>query len=486
MRIERRLLWSCTLLVVGVSACQENAPPTSPSESSPIVSAPQSAQKSPTYLISFAASAPGDLEARIASAGGQLKKIHREAGVASAASDDPAFAQRVRAIKGVEGVGRDRVFSWVDPNLRVVEADEAPVSSDITATSIGDNETFFGIQWAPKAIGAPAAWDAGARGTGVRVAVLDGGLNATHLDLAGGVDVGCSASMVTGFTFNQDVGTFSHATHVAGIVAARDNNVGTIGIAPGATIIGVKVLHGGNGSFEDVIDGILYAANPGATPGKEGCERADIINMSLGATFVPEPGDEVLLKALDRATTYAEMQGVTVIASTGNDGVDLDAEKRAVTVPAMSARVLAVSATGPVGFALGATNFSRPASYTNFGKAVVELGAPGGDGVLPGDALCTLPLPGFGSITHFCWVFDLVISSASLAPNNTGYSWAAGTSMAAPAAAGVAALIIEQNGGSMTPAQVQAALRQTSDDLGKPGKDRFYGHGFVNALQAIQ
>jgi subtilisin family serine protease len=58
--------------------------------------------------------------------------------------------------------------------------------------------------------------------------------------------------------------------------------------------------------------------------------------------------------------------------------------------------------------------------------------------------------------------------------------------MAAPAVAGVAALIIEANGGSMKPSQVEAKLRQSADDLGKPGKDEFYGHGFVNALRAIQ
>jgi lantibiotic leader peptide-processing serine protease len=58
--------------------------------------------------------------------------------------------------------------------------------------------------------------------------------------------------------------------------------------------------------------------------------------------------------------------------------------------------------------------------------------------------------------------------------------------MAAPAAAGVAALIIEKNGGSMKPAQVEAKLRQSADDVGKPGNDIFYGHGFVNALRAVQ
>lgn len=479
MRLNRILCWSGSLLLV-LAACQSDSGPTSPSNILPVALAKQSA----TYLISFGAGAPSDLTARIERAGGKVKKISMDAGVASVTSDAANFVQQVRALPGVEDVGRDRVVQWVDPNLRVMSAGEAPAASGVQSASIGNDETFFNIQWAPKAVHAPEAWDAGARGTGVRVAVLDGGLNNSHIDLAGSVDVACSASMVAGKDFNQDVAGFSHATHVSGIIAARDNGIGTIGIAPGATIMGVKVLQAGSGSFENVINGIMYAANPGATPGKEGCRRADIINMSLGATFVPAAEDKALLTALSKATTYADKQGVTVIASAGNDGLNLDQAKNVVTVPAQSARVLAISATGPVGFALGATNFSRPASYTNFGKSLVELGAPGGDFVLPGNDVCSFPRIPRGTIVNFCWVFDLVISPGTITGN--GYFFAAGTSMAAPAAAGVAALIIEKNGGSMMPSQVQAALRHSADDLGKPGNDIFYGHGFVNALRAVQ
>lgn len=459
------------MLLVGLAACQPDSAPTSPAQ--PEVAF---ATKSPTYLISLAGNAPADLAARLEGVGGRIKKINREAGVASVESDAADFAARAKAIPGVLGAGKDRVIQWVDPNLRVVEAGH------------GADETFFNIQWGPGAIQAPEAWHAGQIGSGARVAVLDGGLNANHIDLAGSVDVGCSASMVAGFTFSQDVGaagSFSHATHVAGIVAAQDDAIGTIGIAPGATILGVKVLHGGSGSFEDVMDGIIYAANPSTA----GCARADIINMSLGATFIPEPGDEDLIKAMDQATRYAYQQGVTIIASSGNDATYHDKGSPWVTVPAQSQHVIAVSATGPVGFAVGypngATNFSRPASYTNFGKSVVDLAAPGGDGALPGNDPCTLPLNPTGTIVRPCWVFDLVFSPGTLG-STTGYFWAAGTSMAAPHVAGVAALIIGKNGGRMHPAQVEAKLRQSASDQGKPGEDEFYGQGFVNALRAIQ
>ena len=469
-------------MLVGLTACQQDSAPTSPSDR-PSISVKKSSTQGSLYLVSFSATAPTDLQARLTTAGGKVKRIFKGAGIAKVESDAPNFAAAAAAIPGVEGVGKDRTIQWIDPNMRIRKAKSASKPTGIKSASIGDNETFFGTQWAPKAIHAPEAWDAGATGTGVRVAVIDGGLNDTHIDLAGGVDVGCSISMVDGFQFNQDDNPdgFSHATHVAGIIAARDNSIGTIGIAPGATLIGVKVLQGGSGSFGDVIEGILYAADPSSTPGKESCARADIINMSLGATFIPEKGDKELLKALDKATTFADKHGVLVVAAGGNEGISLDQFKKAVSIPAMSARVLGVSATGPVGFALGATNFSRLASYSNFGKALVNFAAPGGDAVLPGNDLCQI-----APIIAPCFVFDFVLSPGTLAPDNTGYFFATGTSMATAHVTGVAALIIGKHGGNMKPEQVRAALQQSADDLGKPGFDAVYGQGFVNAFKAVQ
>ena len=416
-------------------------------------------------------SLPADLATRMSKAGGTLIWTIDAIGVASATSSSADFETKAAGILGVEAVAQDRMMQWIDPTERVIEAQD-----------LGSDETFYNVQWAPKAIHAPEAWDLGARGAGVRVAVIDGGLNNKHIDLNGSVDTLRSRSFVAGFNYNQDVGSFSHATHVAGIIAAQDDGIGTIGIAPSATIISVKVLHNGSGSFAAVIAGIVYAA----TPISRGGAGANVINMSLGAGFDRQgPGAAQLANALSRATTYAYQQGTTVIAAAGNSGVDIDHTNNLIFVPAQSANVIAVSALGPVGFALGATNFDRPASYTNFGQSAISLGAPGGDFVLPGNASCTLPRIPSGSVTTACWVFDMVMSPGSLVATNV-YFWAAGTSMAAPHVAGVAALIIGKNGGSMHPAQVEAALSQSADDLGKPGNDDFYGRGRVNALRAVQ
>lgn len=490
------------------AACVENAPigPTANTTSMPTAGSPTlqlvpSPANAKSYVINFTGTQlPADLNAQVAAAGGALTTGFTQIGVALASSSDPGFATRAGKIKGVATVDEDIDVQWVKPD-RVMEAGE--VSEEVSVTpdaTFGNAETFRRIQWAPDAVHAGEAWDVGARGAGARVAVLDGGIRSTHIDIAPRLDVAHSASFVAGQPFNFDqardtlgvcrlTDTFWHGTHVAGIIAAPAStntpfpNIGTVGIAPEATIIGVKVLHCGSGSFGAVIAGIIYAA----TPISEGGAGADVINMSLGALFPRQgPGAAQLAVALGKATTYAYQRGVTVIAALGNDAADLDHTANLVELPAMSPHVIAVSATGPLDFAHGATNFDRPASYTNFGQSAVDFAGPGGDFALPGNAICSFQRNPSGSSLQFCWVLDMVIapcrgSGASI----SSYCWAAGTSMATPAVSGVAALIVGRFG-HIGPAAVERRLRQSADDLGKPGNDDFYGGGRVNALRAIQ
>ena len=218
--------------------------------------------------------------------------------------------------------------------------------------------------------------------------------------------------------------------------------------------------------------------------------------MSLGATFPRSSGPQTtaLLEALDQATTYAHDRGTLVVASAGNGdkqgrGIDHD-HANYVTIPAQSAHVLGVSALGPVGFALGATNFDRLASYSNFGTSIVDFSGPGGDFVLPGTDNCTLdinpapPLSPSTTITNPCWAFDMVVS-ACRGTTTRNVCFAAGTSMSAPAVSAVAALIVGKRG-SMNPDALETALASSADDLGDPGVDAVYGKGRVNALRAVQ
>ena len=415
--------------------------------------------------------------AAVAQAGGTVVFGHGPSGLGVATSSDPNFLSKALASKAFQDVTQDVVVSWQPPTF---------VQEAITP---GD-ETFINLQWNMQALEAPAAWAAGCTGQGVRVAVIDGGIWNTHVDLAANMDNACSVSFVPGFNFNQDVGTFWHATHVAGIIAAADNSIGVIGVAPKATIIGVKSLHNGSGSFGAVIGGILYAADPAAF-GMTACQRADIINMSLGAVFDRKDangggfgGGQSLIGALGKAVNFANGHGVLVVSAAGNNAIDFGQAKNLVDTPGDSGGGLAVSATGPVGFALGATNFRRPASYSNYGEGFVSLAGPGGDAVLPGSAICSIPRVPSGSVTSFCWVFDLVLSSSrGSGASTTSYAFAAGTSMATPAVAGVAALI-KQRFPWMGPGQLKTFLAQTADDEGKTGHDEFYGAGFVNARRA--
>jgi subtilisin family serine protease len=311
-----------------------------------------------------------------------------------------------------------------------------------------------------------------------------------HQDLKDNIDRTVSTSFVPGFAFNQDVdGPNWHGTQVAGVIASASNGVGIVGVAPQATIIGVKVLHGNAGAFGDVLAGILYAA----TPVGEGGAGADIINLSIGLAFYKGSGPTgagPLVAQVNQAVNYAVSRGVLVVAAAGNDRVDLDHTSSYIVVPAMSASTVAVSATGPVGYAVGypfgANNYRRPASYTNYGNSLVNFAAPGGDFVLPPPINdCSIPAFPSGFVTAACAYFDLVISTDHGSPASPdSYVLTAGTSLSAPFVSGVAALL-KQRYPQMTGADLKAKLAATADDEGKEGHDPYYGRGFINARRAV-
>ena len=488
MRCTRSLL---VLGAVGLAACAE--PPMQPMGGADAYSSRSSVAAGRTYvLIANGNSLPADLESTMAALGGTVASRMDGIGVATVTSDDPGFAARASGAAGVRAVVADVMIQFDEPRVEgSVEAGEAATEA---AHAVGGHETFRALQWAPDAISAPAAWALGYQGAGARVAILDGGIHDKHIDIAPNLDVSRSVSMVPGQPFNFDQAlneedecvlpnSFWHGTHVAGIVAAPANNIGTVGIAPKATIIGVKVLHCGSGFFSWIINGIYYAA----TPISEGGAGAHIINLSLGAGIDGRgPGIAHLLAALSRSTSYARQRGTTVIAALGNDAFDLDHTNNLVFVPAQSVGVVSVAATGPSGWQLGFPDFDRPASYTNFGQSATTLAGPGGDFAWPGNEVCVVPRFPTGSVVQFCWVMDMVMAPSRGGPTSiSSYSWAAGTSMASPAVAGVAALIVGKYG-PLSPAQVEARLRQSADDINQPGNDDFSGRGRVNALRAVQ
>ncbi|WP_375416515.1 S8 family serine peptidase [uncultured Hymenobacter sp.] len=429
---------------------------------------------------------PADIAEQTKSANGTVTALLSEIGLATASSDDPNFAAKAARISGVRSVVRDFTYQGFDPQKeRSVDA----TADNTNPASTGDSNPFFPLQWGATAIQAPEAWNTGAQGEGVVVADLDSGFDLTHPDLQPNI-VG-SASFVTGEGAQFRGAGSSHGTHTAGTIAAVDNSRGVIGIAPKAKLLLVKVLRdSGSGSFSWMIQGILYAVQ----------QNAAVINMSLGAA-IPRNGrylddngtptdlsddfiindtkaTQELLVAISKATGYATRQGVTIIASAGNDANNGNQDQSLAHIPADATGVISISSTAPIGWANAplTTNLDRFASYSNYGTSAIDFAAPGGDFAYPTNELVV-----FRGVRQYTWALDMVLSTAK----NGGYTWMAGTSMAAPHATGVAALIIGKNGGHMDPARVEATLRASADDLGKPGRDEFYGYGRINALRAV-
>lgn len=434
-------------------------------------------------LVGSAPELPGDLAARVRGSGGSVETLLPEIGVALVSSTDPRFAQRAASIGGIGWVAPDLGLRWIAP-VRTAPLDSEMFGNPPTS---GDDDFFVDLQWGLDAVDAPEAWTAGLRGNGARIAIIDSGIDSGHPDLAPNLNPALSASFVPGeaFDFVEPFPEFSHGTHVAGIAAAADNAFGVIGVAPEAEIVAIKVFstETGEGNFSWLIQALVHAA----------LVEADVANMSLGAMLsrrgevfdaegelvarVPARAIQGLTVALQRAAQFAAGRGVTLIASAGNQGVNGDRDKDRIHVPSDLPHVISISATGPNGWAVDpATDLDLRAFFTNFGRSTIDFAGPGGNvdfDLLASGALCTVGV--LIPVTVPCWVFDLVFSTTS-----GSWAWAAGTSMAAPHATGVAALIVGANGGSMHPRRVGAALARTADDLGKPGNDETYGGGRVN------
>ena len=275
-------------------------------------------------------------------------------------------------------------------------------------------------------------------GSGVQVAIVDTGVDYTHPDLA--------ANYAGGFDFyNYDaypMDDHGHGTHCAGIVAAVDNNIGVVGVAPSTQIYGLKVLSAsGSGYLSHILSGIEWAVEgPDGVEGNE--DDAEVISMSLGS----RSGSYSLQLACDRAVAA----GTLVVAAAGNSGTS-DASTDTVMYPAKFSSVVAVAATD--------SSDRRP--YWSSSGLAVELAAPGSS------------------------IYSTVVGS---------YSYKSGTSMACPHVAGVAALVYAatipgaydvDSDGIWDPDEVRAKLADSAVDLGSNGRDILYGYGRVDAEAAV-
>lgn len=424
----------------------------------------------------------------------KLRTANQDLGLIRVQTPDPTFPEKARQIADVESVVVDLVLNWRLPG-KVFRSDK-PVSSPgagAKSKSLASNPYSF-LQWGLQSVKAPQAWEKGYKGNGAKVAVLDGGFLLNNPEIAPNIIL--TQNFIDGEEVQyHGIEGFSHGTHVAGTIAALDDEVGVVGVAPEVKLILVKVLSdAGSGPFSAIIDGISYAVKHGA----------DVINMSLGAelprkTYTDDngtpddPSDDYvveydrdvkdLIKAINRATLFATLKGTTLVAAAGNDAYNYDVEKRFITYPAAALGVLAIASNGPVGWGVNQdTTLYVPSIFTNYGKQFVSYGAPGGNW---SDPLNT-EIVNVGGIVFNEYVFNFIFNIGfwDEATNEYFYGWSAGTSMAAPHASAVVALLYGKYP-HMNPLLADLILRKSSDDYGLKGKDAYFGNGQVNAGKAV-
>jgi subtilisin family serine protease len=327
--------------------------------------------------------------------GGVVARVHVPAG---------AGDETLRALRAEPGV------AWVVPNHRMLRlALPDPAAEPMRAR-----------QWHLDQVRADGAWQFTRGNPGMRVAVVDSGVDDAHPDRPTNLVVGPS------FAGAPPGDRDGHGTHVTGIIAAPANGVGTVGVAPDVTVMVAKV-DDDQGAIRlfDVYRAILWAVDNGA----------NVVNLSLGLAE-----DSA---ALREAVEYAQARNVLVVAAAGNSAE----AGNSVIFPAAYPGVLAVGASTAIG---------DRAPYSQFGPHLSLL-APGGTPDQP----IVGPLPG------------------------GQYGGIAGTSVAAPQAAGAAALVWSLERG-LTAAEVRDRLLAAARDVGPAGHDDLTGRGVLDAAAAVR
>jgi subtilisin family serine protease len=461
------------------------------------------------YLVAYRnGSTLADAAPRALAAGLRVVRSYSRFAVAvvnsSAGTDDETALAQLRAQPDVEFAVHDRILSAYQlalrPTPRTFGLGTVPIQSPASFHPYDAYYTSTPQGWAVRQAGGYGAgvpggpvhgpWDT-TMGAGIRIAILDSGVDAYHPDIAPNLAFNLSEidqSPATGVPSACDDGTpqdqQGHGTWTASLAAgAIGPGTGLIvGVAPTATLLNIKVLERmtdpsstasdlatqcstgqASGLLSWVIQGIDDAV----------AQNASVISLSLGTLVDLETGEGAGLQALFNRATYAATQaGAVIVAAAGNDGFDLS-NPRYVELPAQARDVLAiVASTNPAcaeDLAPGASCAPGPVTlpyYSNYGARLNALAAPGGSypdgtsdtgisGWIRGACSAGIPNTLIGPPTdsaHSFGCFNL---------GHDQYVEAIGTSASAALAAGAAALLRAANP-TWTPAQVVAALRASA------------------------
>jgi subtilisin/minor extracellular protease Epr len=337
----------------------------------------------------------------------------------------------------IRGHGGKTKYTYHIINAKAVEISEqsiAHIKNNPRVAYVEEDAKVYALDaeldnsWGVKHIGAGVVHEYN-KGAGVNVSIIDTGIDTTHPDLY--------ANYKGGYDYvNNDADPKDdngHGTHCAGIVAAEDNGIGVVGVAPGANLYAVKVLNRvGSGYISDVIAGIDWSVN----------NDMDVVSMSLGSSTSST--------SLKTACDDAYEAGLVVVAAAGNSG-DGNSNTTELSYPAAYDSVIAVGATD---------RYDTAPSWSNSGP-YLELAAPGAG------IYSTLP------------TYRVTLT------RTYGYNYGtlSGTSMACPHVAGTAALVLFSDP-TLTNEDVRLRLNTTADNLGPEGWDSVYGNGLVDADEA--
>lgn len=420
------------------------------------------------YVVLYAPHTPqGLVDSELRAKCGSKVAYYAEIGVAVASSSNADFAQRIGVYRAYSG-GRDVAV----PSASRVSLDAEQTTAVATSTDLSAQ------QWDMRAIHAPEANKVNPGSKSVTVGVIDSGIDATHPALRDAVDAKASAGCLTGAPDTAPAAwaptNSDHGTHVAGTIAGKDPATGFTGIAPGVRLAAVKVVSDAGYIFpEAAVCGFMWA----------GQHRFQVTNNSYyidpGMFYCSkQPGDAAAFEAVRRAVAYSTGRGVLNVAAAGNAAFDLTTQttdpnrphavdSSCEILPGGLDGVVTVSATGYAG---------TKSSYSNWGRNEIDVTAPGGD-------RAQLPPVDQGAGCPLSTVF------------NGGYGTKCGTSMASPHVAGVAALLASKYRFA-PPFALTALLEAQADPVacgaaaptcsGPTRDNSYYGHGSVNALDAVR
>ncbi|MFE5341334.1 S8 family serine peptidase [Isoptericola sp. NPDC056578] len=447
-----------------------------------------------SYVVNAKHANPGQTrlaERAVEAAGGVVVQSWPEIGVVVAHAARAGFrADVVRLARGhaVESVGVTRTVPVSEGTPAVADevpgAKGGPWKSKVTKKPGAGAEDGTGTtavpdpgeatQWDMAMIKADQAIEINPGSPDVLVGVLDSGIDVTHPDLATQVDTAASVNCTAaGRPDTSPTGwlptTSDHGTHVAGTIAAADNGLGIVGVAPGVKMASVKVVNDDGFIYpEYAVCGFVWA----------GLHGVDVTNNSYYIDPFEfwcddQPDQAAAKEAVRRAIDFSTDRGAVHAAAAGNSSTDLANNTRDTASPNDSTPVartinsgcedIPTEADGVVTVS-SVTSTGALSSFSNRGLGKIDVAAPGS-----------------------------VIVSTEL---NGTWDTKSGTSMASPHVAGVLALMKSAHPG-WTPAQLAQAVRDQADDrpcgttavgpacVGTPQENSFFGDGMVDALDAV-